>query len=102
MKRCNDCASDVYDSDAICTACRMREWKDQINVARAEQARRDAIDAANAHYYARKNAKRVAIHRIIALVLWMVAVAAFYKATEDAIEYEYITKPAMLKANGVR
>jgi hypothetical protein len=102
MKRCNDCASRVYDSDSVCTACRMLEWKDQVNNTRTEQARRNAIDAANTHYYAKRKSRQALMHNIVRLILVAIAVVAICIEADRAMEYDLVTKPAMLKANGVR
>jgi hypothetical protein len=80
----------------------MLEWNDQQNTARIAQARREAIDMANAEYWAKRKFMRSIIHGIIILVLIAIISIAMIKATDDALEYELVTKPAMLKANGVR
>jgi hypothetical protein len=37
MKRCRECAGEVYGSDPVCTGCRTTEWLDMHNPARARE-----------------------------------------------------------------
>ena len=102
MRRCNDCANSVVDSDAVCTACRLAEWKDQQQQAEVERQRQYALEANRAAYLAKKKYMRDAIKAGVITALAVLMFLAFVSATRDAMRYEWETKPAMLKANGVR
>lgn len=102
MRRCNDCANNVVDSDAVCTACRLAEWKDQQEQARQARERAYALEANRDAYLAKKKYMRDALKAGIITVLAVLVFLAFVNATRDALLYESKTKPAMLKANGVR
>ena len=102
MKRCNDCANSVVDSDAVCTACRLAEWKDQQEQAEAERQRQYALEANRAAYLAKKKYMRDAIKAGVITALAVLMFLAFVSATRDAMRYEWETKPALLKANGVK
>jgi len=102
MRRCNDCANSVVDSDAVCTACRLAEWKDQQEQAEAERQRQYALEANRAAYLAKKKYMRDAIKAGVITALAVLMFLAFVSATRDAMRYEWETKPAMLKANGVK
>ena len=102
MRRCNDCANSVVDSDAVCTACRLAEWKDQQQQAEAERQRAYAPEANRAAYLAKKKYMRDAIKAGVITAVSVLLFLAFVSATRDAMRYEWETKPAMLKANGVK
>lgn len=102
MKQCNECAQGVTDTDKVCTACRLTEWKDQQEQARLARERAYALEANRAAYLAKKKYMRDAIKAGVITVLAVLAFLAFVNATRDALLYETETKPAMLKANGVR
>ena len=102
MKRCNDCANSVVDSDAVCTACRLAEWKDQQQQAEVERQRQYALEANRAAYLAKKKYMRDAIKAGVITAVSVLLFLAFVSATRDAMRYEWETKPALLKANGVK
>ena len=102
MRRCNDCANSVVDSDAVCTACRLAEWKDQQQQAEAERQRQYALECNRAAYLAKKKYMKDAIKAGVITALAVLMFLAFVSATRDAMRYEWETKPAMLKANGVK
>ena len=102
MKRCNDCANRVVDTDAICTGCRMAEWRDQQEQARQAREKAYALEAHRAAYLSRKKMIRDSIKAGIITAVSVLLFLAFVSATKDALRYELETKPAMLKANGVR
>ena len=102
MKRCNDCADKVVDADAICTGCRMAEWRDQQEQARQAREKAYAIEAHRAAYLSRKKMVRDSIKAGIITAVSILLFLALVSATRDAMRYEWETKPAMLKANGVR
>lgn len=102
MKRCNDCADRVVDTDTICTGCRMAEWRDQQEQARQAREKAYAIEAHRAAYLSRKKMVRDSIKAGIITAVSILLFLALVSATKDAMRYEWETKPAMLKANGVR
>ena len=102
MKRCNDCADKVVDTDAICTGCRMAEWRDQQEQARLAREKAYALEAHRAAYLSRKKAIRDSIKAGVLTALGLLLFLALFQATKDAMRYEWETKPALLKANGVR
>ena len=102
MRRCNECAQGVNDTDQVCTACRLAEWKDQQEQAEAERQRQYALEANRAAYLAKKKYMRDAIKAGVITAVSVLLFLAFVSATRDAIRYEWETKPAMLKANGVK
>ena len=102
MKRCNDCADKVVDADAICTGCRMAEWRDQQEQARQAREKAYALEAHRAAYLSRKKMIRDSIKAGVITAVGLLLFLAFVAATRDALQYELETKPAMLKANGVR
>lgn len=102
MKRCIDCADKVYDTDAICTACRMAEWQDQQEQARQVRERTYALEAHRSAYLSRNRAMRDAIKAGVICALSVLLFLAMVAAAKDALRYELETKPAILKANGVR
>lgn len=102
MQRCNDCGHEVVDTDQVCTACRMAEWKDQQEQSRLVREKAYALEAHRAAYLSRNRAIRDSIRAgvicSVAVMLFLAAIAA----TRDAMRYEWETKPALLKAQGVR
>jgi uncharacterized membrane protein YvbJ len=102
MRRCNDCANSVVDSDAVCTACRLAEWKDQQEQAEAIRQRAYALEANRQAHLAKKKYIRDAIKAGIITAVSVLLFLAFVSATKEAMRYEWETKPAMLKANGVK
>ena len=102
MRRCNDCANNVVDADQVCTACRLAEWKDQQQQAEAERQRQYALEANRAAYLAKKKYMRDAIKAGIITAVSVLLFLAFVSATKEAMQYEWETKPALLKANGVK
>lgn len=102
MKRCNDCADRVVDTDAICTGCRMAEWRDQQEQARQAREKAYALEAHRAAYLSRKKMIRDSIKAGVITAVSILLFLALVSATRDAMRYEWETKPAMLKANGVR
>ena len=102
MKRCNDCADRVVDADAICTGCRMAEWRDQQEQARLAREKAYALEAHRAAYLSRKKMVRDSIKAgVISAIVFLLSLA-FFQATKDAMLYEWETKPALLRAQGVR
>jgi len=102
MRRCNDCANNVIDSDAVCTACRLAEWKDQQEQAEAIRQRAYALESNRAAYLGRKKAIKDSIKAGVITAVSVLLFLALVSATRDAMRYEWETKPALLKANGVK
>jgi uncharacterized membrane protein YccC len=90
------------DADQVCTACRLAEWKDQQEQAEAIRQRAYALESNRAAYLAKKKYMRDAIKAGVITALAVLMFLAFVSATRDAMRYEWETKPAMLKANGVK
>ena len=102
MQRCNDCAHDVMDNDSICMACRMAEWQDQQEQARQVRNRAYALEAHRAAYLSRNRAIRDSIRSGVICAVSALLLLGMIAAAKDALRYEWETKPALLKAQGVR
>jgi len=102
MRRCIECGSEVIDRDKMCTACRVSEWQDQQEQAQKLRDRHYALEANRAAYLGRKKAIRDSIKAGIITAVSVLLFLAFVSATKEAMRYEWETKPAMLKANGVK
>jgi hypothetical protein len=102
MQRCNDCAHEVVDQDSICMACRMAEWQDQQEQARFVREKAYALEAHRAAYLSRNRAIRDSIRAGVICAVSVLLLLAMIAAAKDALRYELETKPAMLKAQGVK
>ena len=102
MHRCTDCAHDVMDNDSICMACRMAEWQDQQEQARQVRNRAYALEAHRAAYLSRNRAIRDSIRAGVICAVSALLLLGMIAAAKDALRYEWETKPAILKAQGVR
>jgi len=102
MQRCNDCADKVVDMDSLCTACRMAEWRHFQAEEEAKRLKREALEQHRDAYLGRKKAIRDSIKAGIITAVSVLLFLAFVSATKEAMRYEWETKPAMLKANGVK
>lgn len=102
MQRCNDCAHDVMDNDSICMACRMAEWQDQQEQARLVRERHYALEAHRAAYLSRNRAIRDSIRAGVICAVSVLLFAWHDCRRQDALRYEWETKPAILKAQGVK
>jgi hypothetical protein len=102
MQRCNDCAHEVVDQDSICMACRMAEWQDQQEQARLVRERHYALEAHRAAYLSRNRAIRDSIRAGVICAVSALLLLGMIAAAKDALRYELETKPAMLKAQGVK
>jgi hypothetical protein len=80
----------------------LAEWKDQQEQAEAIRQRAYALESNRAAYLAKKKYMKDAIKAGVITALTVLLFLALVSATRDAIRYEYETKPAMLKANGVK
>ena len=102
MQRCNDCGHEVVDTDQVCTACRMAEWQDQQEQSRQVRNRAYALEAHRAAYLSRNRAIRDSIRAGVICAVSVLLLLAMVAAAKDALRYELETKPAMLKAQGVK
>jgi len=102
MQRCNDCADKIIDTDSLCTACRMAEWRHFQDEEAAKRLKREALEQHRDAYLGRKKAMRDAIKAGIITAVSVLLFLALVSATRDAMRYEWETKPALLKANGVK
>jgi hypothetical protein len=102
MRRCIECGSEVIDFDKTCTACRLAEWRHFQTLETNKRNRQNALDANRDAYLGRKRAIRDSIRAGVITAVTVLLFLALVSATRDAIRYEYETKPAMLKANGVK
>jgi len=102
MQRCNDCAHDVMDNDSICMACRMAEWQDQQEQTRQAREKAYALQAHRTAYLSRNRAIRDSIRAGVICAVSVLLLLGMIAAAKDALRYEWETKPAILKAQGVR
>ena len=102
MQRCNDCGHEVVDTDQVCTACRMAEWQDQQEQARLVRERHYALEAHRAAYLSRNRAIRDSIRAGVICAVSALLLLGMIAAAKDALRYEWETKPAILKAQGVK
>jgi hypothetical protein len=86
----------------MCTACRLAEWRHFQTLEINKRNRQNALDANRAAYLGRKRVVRDSIRAGVVTAVTVLLFLALVSATRDAIRYEYETKPAMLKANGVK
>ena len=102
MQRCNDCGHEVVDTDQVCTACRMAEWKDQQEQARLVRERHYALEAHRDAYPSRNRVIRDSIRAGVICGVSVLLLLGMIAAAKDALRYEWETKPAILKAQGVK
>ena len=102
MQRCNDCGHEVVDTDQVCTACRMAEWKDQQEQARLVRERHYALEAHRVAYLSRNRAIRDSIRAGVICAVSALLLLGMIAAAKDALRYEWETKPALLRAQGVK
>ena len=102
MRRCIECGSEVIDFDKTCTACRLAEWRDQQEQAQQLRERAYALEANRSAYLGRKRAVRDSIRAGVVTAVVVMLFLGLISATRDAMRYEWETKPALLKAQGVR
>ena len=102
MQRCNDCADKIIDTDSLCTACRMAEWRHFQAEEEAKRLKREALEQHRDAYLGRKRAVRDSIRAGVVTAVAVMLFLALVSATRDAMRYEYQTKPAALKAQGVK
>jgi hypothetical protein len=86
----------------MCTACRLAEWRHFQTLEINKRNRQNALDANRAAYLGRKRVVRNSIRAGVVTAVTVLLFLALVSATRDAIRYEWETKPAMLKAQGVK
>jgi hypothetical protein len=78
------------------------EWQDQQAQAQLLRERHYALEANRSAYLGRKKAVRDSIRAGVVTAVAVMLFFALVSATRDAMRYEYQTKPAALKHNGVK
>jgi predicted nucleic acid-binding Zn-ribbon protein len=102
MQRCNECGNSVEDTDRMCTACRLAEWRHFQRHETEKRLKREALESHRDAYLGRKKAVRDSIRAGVVTAVTILLFLMLVSATRDAMKYEWETKPAMLKANGVK
>jgi len=80
----------------------LAEWRDQQEQAQRLRERAYALEANRDAYLGRKRAVRDSIRAGVVTAVSVLLFLALVSATRDAMRYEWETKPAMLKQNGVK
>jgi len=80
----------------------LAEWRDQQEQAQRLRERAYALEANRSAYLGRKRAVRDSIRAGVVTAVAVLMFLALVSATRDAMRYEWETKPAALKAQGVR
>ena len=83
-------------------ACRMAEWQDQQEQARLVREKAYALEAHRSAYLSRNRAIRDSIRAGVICAVSVLLLLAMIAAAKDALRYELETKPAILKAQGVK
>jgi hypothetical protein len=91
MKRCKECAGEVYGADQVCTGCRTTEWLDMHNLSRTREVFQSAK---NRRYFA-------GIWDGIGMCILTILFLAFLANIPNALRYED-KKMEILRANGVQ
>jgi predicted nucleic acid-binding Zn-ribbon protein len=102
MQRCIECGNSVNDTDKMCTACRLAEWRHFQYNETEKRLKREALESHRDAYLGRKKAVRDSIRAGVVTAVSLMLFLAFLSATCDAMRYEWQTKPALLRAQGVR
>ena len=102
MRRCIECGSEVIDFDKTCTACRVSEWQDQQAQAQKLRERHYALEAMRDAYLSRNRAIRDSIRAGVICAVSVLLLLGMIAAAKDALRYEWETKPALLRAQGVK
>jgi hypothetical protein len=80
----------------------MAEWKDQQEQSRLVREKAYALEAHRVAYLTRKKAIRDSVKAGVITAVSVLIFLAAIAATRDAMRYEWETKPALLKAQGVK
>jgi hypothetical protein len=86
----------------MCTACRLAEWRHFQRHETEKRLKREALESHRDAYLGRKKAVRDSIRAGVVTAVTILLFLMLVSATRDAMKYEWETKPAMLKANGVK
>lgn len=102
MRRCNECGNSVEDTDRMCTACRLAEWRHFQTLEINKRNRQNALDANRQAHNAQRRSINGGIKAAIITAVSVMLLLALVSSTRDAMRYEWETKPAILKAQGVK
>ena len=102
MQRCIECGNSVDDTDRMCTACRLAEWRHFQRHETEKRLKREALEQHRDAYLGRKKAMRDAIKAGVICALTVLLLLAMIAAAKDALQYEWERKPELLKAQGVK
>ena len=80
----------------------MAEWQDQQEQAQQVRNRAYALEAHRAAYLSRNRAIRDSIRAGVICAVSALLLLGMIAAAKDALQYEWETKPAILKAQGVK
>jgi hypothetical protein len=80
----------------------MAEWQDQQEQAQQVRNRAYALEAHRAAYLSRNRAMRDSIRAGVICAVSVLFLLGMIAAAKDALQYEWETKPAILKAQGVK
>jgi hypothetical protein len=80
----------------------MAEWQDQQEQAQQVRDRAYALEAHRAAYLSRNRAIRDSIRAGVICAVSALLLLGMIAAAKDALRYEWETKPAILKAQGVK
>ena len=83
-------------------ACRMAEWQDQQEQTRQASEKAYALQAHRTAYLSRNRAIRDSIRAGVVCAVSVLFLLGMIAAAKDALRYEWETKPALLRAQGVK
>jgi len=102
MRRCIECGNSVDDTDRMCTACRLAEWRHFQRHEAEKRLKREALESHRDAYLGRKKAVRDSIRAGVICAVTVLLLLAMVAAAKDALQYEWERKPELLKAQGVK
>jgi hypothetical protein len=80
----------------------LAEWRHFQRHETEKRLKREALESHRDAYLGRKKAVRDSIRAGVVTAVSLMLFLAFLSATRDAMKYEWQTKPALLKAQGVK
>jgi hypothetical protein len=80
----------------------LAEWRHFQTLEINKRNRQNALDANRAAYLGRKRVVRDSIRAGVVTAVTILLFLMLVSATKEAMRYEWETKPAMLKAQGVK
>ena len=83
MKRCKECACEVYGNDTVCSKCLTNEWRDMHNNYRTRAAINDFNEACN-----RRSRLRNSIHNGVICAILVLLGLAIVANIPNALNYE--------------